>query len=105
MIDKLCPIIGKKCIGKECEGHYIIQHPTCEIFKNKGNWKNCPANKHEFILAGKKIFEYTSNFRHILPGTQKHCVGCKFRMKDRYHRCAFGGGMLIYDETVKYSEE
>ena len=104
-MNKVCPILGKKCIGEECEGHYIMEVSTCEIAKNKGDWKDCPANKHELIIFGKKIFEYISSSYTICPGRKKYCVGCKFRMKDKFHRCTFGGDMLIYDETVKYSDE
>ena len=101
MIDKICPIIGKRCIGEECEGYDITSTGSCEIWETDRDFTKCPANHHEIKLFGRKLFTYIGSSHYLHPGIQKHCNGCKYRGKHFFNYCEYANDKMLSDGFVK----
>ena len=101
MIDKICPIVNGKCIGKACEGYYARYTKSCEISETDKDWSKCPANHHEIKIFGKILYSWTGLGYDYYPGCEKGCKGCKHRGKHVYHHCGFSNGNILWDEFVR----
>ena len=104
MTDKICPLMQKECIMEKCKGYGWNSIITCALYENE-NWRDCPANKIEVIIFGKKIFTYIRGSHSLFAGSQKHCIGCKYRRKHVWHKCKFAGGKTIKHEYLDASED